>query len=403
MTDVTSRRNADLILACLCLSLRIMLVTVLFEVLTPLLPLIGHDLELSQPSLQAVLSVSMILGALFSLCGHWVVDRVGRREMVALSAILVCALGLLTTVVTSGLTYATILPAIFAVNAWGSVASRALLRDLSGERNYSKVFAYGQAGLEAACIVAPLVGGVTAMAWGWRPTFAAFCLALLLIPLMVAWAVPAPVAAHNALEPRRHDEPVVRVFHILLHKRCLAPVLLLCATQSSYSALLVATPFLLVDRFDMSVVAVGAMLSGFAGIGILGYLGTGSLVARIGEHRCVQAGVFLQGVSACTLTLLTLLAPPTFVMFTTALIAAQLGYCLVVPAANAWAMNVPEESRVAIAGTIIGLQALAGGGAALIASLTYDGSATSLAVVSVLAAAGATVLNIKSREAAAFR
>ncbi len=66
-------------------------------------------------------------------------------------------------------------------------------------------------------------------------------------------------------------------------------------------------------------------------------------------------------------------------------------------------MNVPEESRVTIAGTIIGLQALVGGGAALIASLMYDGSATSLAVVCVLAAAGATVLNRTHRGAPAVR
>ncbi len=403
MTRVTLRSNATLILACLCLSVRIMLVTMLFEVLTPLLPLIGRDLGLNQPSIQAAFSISMIVGAVFSLCGHWVVDRIGRREMVALSAILVCVLGLLTTIATSGRAYATILPAIFAVNAWGSAASRALLRDLSGARHYSKMFAYGQAGLEAACIAAPLAGSAAAMAWGWRPTFAGFCLALLLIPLMVAWFVPARPASHNACGSRHQDQPVTGTFHILANKHTLAPILLLCLTQSSYSALLVATPFLLVDRFDMSVVAVGAMLSGFAGIGVPGYLGAGSLVARIGEHRCVRAGVCLQGVSACALMLLTLLTPPSFAVFTTALLTAQLGYCLVVTAANAWAINVPEASRVAIAGTIIGLQALVGGGAALIAGLTYDGSATSLAVVCVLAAAGATMLTMIYRDTAEIR
>lgn len=388
-SHIPMSRGASVALACTCLYLRIILVTILFEVLQPLLPLIGRDLALGPTTLQTVLSAATILTAGVSLLGHPMVDRVGRREMVTISAVLVCGLGLLSTAVTSGFAYAAILPAILAVNALGSIAARALLRDLSGARGYGKVYAYGQAALEAACIVAPLAGGMMAVAWGWRPTFAVFCVVLLLILPMIKWLVPAPARASEPARPRR--PPRKRIGKAWRHHPSRAPIALLCATHAGYTALLVATPFLLTDRFDMPVTTVGAVLSGFAGIGVLGYLATGVLMPRIPANRCIRAGVMLQGASACALTGMSIQPAISLPMFMIALTTAQLGFCMVVPTANARAMDVPEENRAAIAGTLNGFLALVGGAAALIASATYDGSGISLAIVCGMAVLCATV------------
>ncbi|QET01014.1 multidrug effflux MFS transporter [Cupriavidus pauculus] len=392
-SHVPMSRRASVALACTCLYLRIILVTVLFEVLQPLLPLIGRDLALGPDLLQSLLSAATIMTAGVSLLGHPIVDRVGRRTMVTMSAVLVCALGLLSTAVTSGLGYAVILPAILVVNAMGSIAARALLRDLSGAEGYGKVYAYGQAALETACTVAPLAAGVMAIAWGWRTTFAVFCIALLLIVPMIGWFVPTLAGTRErtrTCRARRHGTG-----QVWWHHPSLPPIALLCATHAGYTALLVAAPFLLMDRFDMSVVAVGAVLSGFACVGVTGYLATGALMARIAPLRCMRAGVFLQGVCACALIALTVQPHVSLPLFMLALATAQLGFCMVVPTANARAMDVPEDSRTAIAGTLNGFLALVGGAAALIASLAYDGTATSLAIVYAVAAlAAAGVLRV---------
>ncbi|UIF85698.1 MFS transporter [Cupriavidus necator] len=148
-----------------CLVFRTILVATLFDVLSPVLPLIGADLGVSQARFQAFFSATLMVGAAVFLGAPWLVDHIGRLRAVTVSAAAACLLGLLSATAQSYLAYAVVLLAMFAVNAIGSVGNRALMRDLLTHERYKKLFAYGQAALEATSIVAPLAAGWLAAAW----------------------------------------------------------------------------------------------------------------------------------------------------------------------------------------------------------------------------------------------
>lgn len=406
------------------LTVRAVMVTVLFEALAPVMPMIADDLGVTPAGFQTLVAVALMTTALALLGAPWLVDSIRRLRTVSLSAILVCLLGLASTQARTYAVYAAILLCMYVINALGSAANRALLRDCVRHGEYRRLFAYSQAALEAASIVAPLLAAMMAAAWGWRVMFAVLCLPLLALPpllrhslrgTVVAGPVPAPglptiTPPTKALPAPTLPAPTLSARQLAQCLRAVRhPLLLLCATQAGFSALLVAAPFLLTSRGGLSVITVGMVLALQAGVGVLGFICIGALAHRVAEHRLIWCGLLVQALAALALWLLASLdhlalppliaAPPSAAALSAALLfaslaMAQLGFCLVVPVANAWAMDVDTGYRSAVAGTMLGMQALAGGLAACLAGLRYDGSAMSVAVVCTSAVIASMVTSI---------
>jgi DHA1 family bicyclomycin/chloramphenicol resistance-like MFS transporter len=360
------------------------LVATLFDVLSPILPLIGADLGVSQARFQAFFSATLMVDAAVCIGVPWLIGHIGRLRAVTVSAAATCLLGLLSAAAQSYLVYAVALLAMFAVNTIGAVGTRALMRDLLTHERYKKLFAYGQAALEATSIVAPLAAGWLAAAWGWRAMFAGFCLPLLAVPLLFAMFPPPAAPATRDARPSGQAMSLGDLARLCMTARI--PLILLCATQGGFTTLLVAKPFLLASRFGLSVTAIGLVFAGFAGVGVLGYLCSGALTARVSDRSLLAGGIFCQGLSALGLLLLSITEARALHLFLAALAAAQLGYCLVVPVANAWMMNVAAEYRAFAAGMLGGLQILTGGAVAFLAGIAYNDSALPVAVVCTISA-----------------
>lgn len=377
--QMTDRQRIGTTIVYVCLVFRTILVATLFDVLSPVLPLIGADLAVSEAKFQAFFSATLMVGAAVFLVAPWLVDHIGRLRSVTVSAVGASLLGLLSAAAQSYLAFAVALLALFAVNAIGAVGNRALMRDLLAHERYRKLFAYGQAALEATSIIAPLAAGWIAAVWGWRAMFTAFCMPLLAVPVLFAiFPPPAGAAAHD-LRPSRGTMSLRDLTSLCITARI--PLILLCATQGGYTTLLVVKPFLLASLFNMSVTEIGIVFAGFAGVGVIGYLCSGALMARVPERSLVAAGILCLGLSALGLLLLSITQAHALPLFLAALAAAQLGYCLIVPVANAWIMNVAAEYRAFAAGMLGGLQTLTGGAVAFLAGLAYNDSALPVAVV----------------------
>lgn len=386
---MTERLKSEATIVYVCLVFRTILVATLFDVLSPVLPLIGGDFGVSQARFQAFFSAALMVGALVLLGAPWLVDHIGRTRAVAVSAVATSLLGILSATAQNYLSYAVALLGMSAANAIGAIASRALMRDLLTHDRYKMLFAYGQAALEAASIVAPLVAGCIAAAWGWRAMFAAFCMPLLAVPLLLALFPPPVAPADRSAGPSGQ----AMSFGALLGFCRMAgvPLILMCAIQGGYTTLLVAKPFLLASRFGLPVTAIGVVLAGFAAVGLIGYLCSGALMTRVSERSLVVAGIICQCVSALALLLLSVTEAHALYLFLAALAAAQIGYCLIVPVANAWIMNVAAEYRAVAAGLLGGLQTLTGGAVAFLAGLAYNDSALPVAVICTISALIAAV------------
>ncbi len=391
---MTDRLRSAATIVYVCLVFRTILVATLFDVISPAFPLISADLGVSQARFQAFFSATLMVDAVVFIGAPWLIDHIGRLRTVTVSAAATCLLGLLSAAAQSYLAYAVALLAMFAVNAIGAVGTRALMRDLLTHERYKKLFAYGQAALEATSIVAPLAAGWLAAAWGWRAMFAGFCLPLLAVPLLFAM-FPPPAPATRDARPSGQAMSLGELARLCMTARI--PLILLCATQGGYTTLLVAKPFLLASRFSLSVTAIGVVFAGFAGVGVIGYLCSGALMARVSERSLVAAGILCQCLSALGLLLLSITEVRALHLFLAALAAAQLGYCLLVPVANAWMMNVAAEYRAFAAGMLGGLQTLTGGAVAFLAGIAYNDSALPVAVVCTISAlvAAATLRHVR--------
>lgn len=384
---MTDRPNSEAVTIYICLIFRTVLVAMLFDVLTPALPLIGADFGVSHAKFQAFFSVALMVSAVILLGAPWLVDHIGRQRSVEISTAVAGLLGLLSTTAGNYLAYAVTLLSMFAANALGSVASRALLRDLVNHERYKKIFAYGQAVLEATSVLAPLAAGLIAAAWGWRAMFAAFCLPLFAVPLLFAKFLPPAATIHARTSGRAVS--LGELTELCVNARL--PLILLCAIQGGYTTLLVGKPFLLAGRFGFSIAGIGIVLAGFAGVGVLGYVCCAALMSRVAERKVLAAGLCCQCFSALALMYLSFVEALALPLFLAALATAQLGYCLIVPIANAWVMNVATESRAVAAGMLGGLQALSGGTAAFLAAIAYSESALSMAMVCTISTTVAVV------------
>jgi DHA1 family bicyclomycin/chloramphenicol resistance-like MFS transporter len=317
---MTERLKSDATIVYVCLVFRTILVATLFDVLGPVLPLIGDDFGVSQARFQAFFSAALMVDAVVLLSAPWLIDHVGRARSVTVSAAAVSLLGILSVTAQNSLTYAVALLAMFAASAIGAVASRALMRDLLTHERFKTLFAYGQAALEAASIVAPLAAGWIAAAWGWRAMFAAFCVPLLAVPLLLTLFPPPAATVDRNARPSRQAMSLGALIGFC--RIAGVPLVLLCATQGGYTTLLIAKPFLLASRFGLPVTAIGVVLSGFAGVGLIGYLCSGALMARVSERSLVAAGIICQCVSALALLLLSFTEVHALYLFLAALAAA---------------------------------------------------------------------------------
>lgn len=83
--QMTDRQKIGTTIVYVCLVFRTILVATLFDVLSPVLPLIGADLAVSEARFQAFFSATLMVGAAVFLVAPWLVDHIGRLRSVTVS------------------------------------------------------------------------------------------------------------------------------------------------------------------------------------------------------------------------------------------------------------------------------------------------------------------------------
>jgi DHA1 family bicyclomycin/chloramphenicol resistance-like MFS transporter len=176
-----------------------------------------------------------------------------------------------------------------ATMAAAVVCARAMVRDLYEPEQGTHVMSLGLSGLGALAVASPLLGGVLAMALGWRSALAAVACFAAIVLVFVWRALPETLAMRN---PRALHGPTLfgNAAHVLAHPTFRAWTLLVTATYGGLFTLLAASSFAYIEVLGLTPAQYGlAMASGSLSY-VLGTFFCRRWLLRLGLLGAVRRG-----------------------------------------------------------------------------------------------------------------
>lgn len=319
----------------------------------PSLPEIVRVMETDVAGAQATLSSFLFGFAAGQIVWGPLSDRLGRKP-VLLAGLAIFLVATLACAFAPSVEALTIARAVQALGASGPIVlGRAMVRDLyEGPRAGRELARMGMImGLVPA--VAPVLGGILQMAFGWRSTFLASLVFALMLALVIILAMPETLRA-------RSPHPlslvsIVRGFGTLLHNRAFRVYVALTAlAYAGLFAFISGSSFVLIGIYGLSPVEYGFSF----GFGVLGYI-LGTIIAQRLVGRRGMDGVIALGVACLAAGGLLMLAGvatgiagPLGVVVPMAVYACGVG--LAMPQSQASAM-MPFPDRAGAASSFNGL------------------------------------------------
>ncbi|MBI4185145.1 MAG: multidrug effflux MFS transporter [Proteobacteria bacterium] len=355
----------------------------------PSLPSMKAALAADTAAVQLTLSVYLVGFACAQLVIGPLSDRFGRRP-VLLSGIGLYVLASIACALAPGIASLVALRFLQALGACsGAVLGRAIVRDLYGRERAARVLAYMGTVMALAPALAPFLGGILEVAFGWRSNF----VAMAALGIAVGVAVFARLAESNphpdaeALRPGRLAGNYLRLLGNGAYR---AYVAIVAASFAGLFAWISGAAFVLIETFGVAPDRFGFYFLWCVAGYMVGSFGSGRLTLRVGLDRMILAGALVQAAAGLLLLGATLggIGGIYGVVGPVTLYLAGCGLTL----PNGLAAAVGPFPRMAgAASALLGFSQMAAGAlAGYLVGRLYDGTGRSLALV--VAAAGAASL-----------
>ena len=318
----------------------------------PSLPDIAHVLEAPQAHVQLTVSYYLVGFAVGQIFYGPFSDRYGRRP-VLLAALAIYVIG--TGVCALARSIDPLLGARFLQGVGGAgsiVLARAIVRDLyAGVRAARELSLMGSISAFAP-IVAPMIGGVLQIAFGWRASFILMGLAAIVATALAARLLPETLR-------KRTSEPFSLAFlftsygAVLRHRGFLAYLGIISVSFAGLFAWISGGPVVLEEVYGFSPVKFGFTFSlGAAGY-MVGATIASRMVVRLGLDRMMALGVAaiaLGGIGFAAAVALHI--DGIWLVIAMAVFLAGMG--LAIPQAMAGALT-PFPDRAGTAASLMGL------------------------------------------------
>jgi MFS transporter, DHA1 family, multidrug resistance protein len=291
--------------AALALALLLGLQPVMTDLYLPALPLLARELAAPMSSAQLTMSALILAFGLSQLVWGPLADRFGRRP------VLLCSLSLLVLASVGATLASQIGWLVFWRAAQGAtmaaavVCSRAMVRDLYEPHQGARVMSLGLSGLGVLAIGAPLLGGVLAMAWGWRSALAAVACFAVVVLVFVWRALPETLAVRD---PRALHGPTLLAnsAKVLRHPTFRAWALLITATYGGLFTLLAASSFVYIEVLGLTPAQYGLTMASGSLSYLVGTFFCRRWLLRLGLLGTVRRGAMFSfagavGMLACVL------------------------------------------------------------------------------------------------------
>ena len=318
------------------------------NVYLPSMPGMARSLGVDFSTIQLTLSLYLAAVAIGQLVIGPLSDRFGRRP-VLLSGLALFVLGSLICLAAPNVGVLLLGRAVQAVGGCAGITlSRAIVRDLYGREQAASMIGYVTMGMAVAPMVAPTIGGVLEMLYGWRAAFV----------FLAAFGGLTLIVAARQLPETNHNRGSGGSARQLLHGyACLARsrpfwgyTLTTAFSTAVFFAFIAGAAYVMIDLMGRSPVEYGFYFATVSGGYILGNFLSGRFAARFGPDRMILAGtvVILAAVAAMAAAFAAglmhpaaLFAPMTFV---------GVGNGLVIPSGVAGAVSIKPNVAGAAAG-----------------------------------------------------
>ena len=297
-----------------------------------------------------------------------IADRFGRRPALLLALALFCAASLCCAVAT-GIETLIAARGLQALGAAGVVLlPRAIVRDLhtgdAAGRELSRIGAI----MSIVPVIAPLIGGVVQMTFGWRANF--------LVVVSVGIAAAAIVWRSLPETLQRRDAGPVRFVETLRHCRVLlgdrtfvAHAGILGCSYAVVFAWISGSPFVLQNLYGLSPFAFSIAYAVACGGALAGGSIAASLAMRIGLDRTMALGALCLAAGGLAMMACLALGLPPVASLVLCMVICHAGNMLTTPQAVAGALTpfphcagtassllgLVQQISAALAGTLVGL------------------------------------------------
>jgi MFS transporter, DHA1 family, multidrug resistance protein len=353
----------------------------------PSLPATAEAFGAPPATVQLTVTLFLAAFAVAQLIHGPLSDRIGRRR-VLLGALVVYVIGGLACWAAPSarlLIAGRLLQALGA--GGGPVVGRAVVRDLYEPERAARVLGYMGTAMALTPILAPIVGGVIHMAFGWRAVYLALAACGATFLGLAALLVPET--------NRRRDPDALRPGHLatnaadLLGDRTfLGYVLVVALMFGGQFAFISGSSFVLIEVLGVPPNVYG-LCFGLVAFGLMtGSFLAGRLVPRAGIDRLIAVGTSLGAVAGCLMAALAWSGLRTVPAVIGPMYAFSVGVGVVLPTAIAGAIG-PFPRTAGLASAVLGfLQLTAATAYGIAVGRLYDGTPIPMAVA--IAAAGLT-------------
>jgi MFS transporter, DHA1 family, multidrug resistance protein len=263
----------------------------------PIMPHVQRAFDIPQALVGLTFSVTLFTMAFTTLAYGSFSDRHGRRPVLLAGLALFTAGSVIAALATSvvGLVVGRALQAAGA--GCGATLSRAIAADAYGQERLVKVLAYLTMAYTVGPMIAPLVGGLLADAFGWRSVlwFAALAGGAILAS---SWRVLYETRAPELRRPRATSIPRDLVT-LARHPRFAAFVLQAGFSTAAFMAMASAASFLMQDYLGRPASEFGAYFFVLPLGFFLGSWISSRLAGRVSVERMVLVGSSLSFVGVC--------------------------------------------------------------------------------------------------------
>lgn len=321
---------------------------VAMQMFLPALPAIQRDFGVSAAEAQMTVSLALLAFGISMLVYGPLSDRFGRRRPLQIGMFLYCAGCLLCTVATSldMLIAGRVLAAVGG--AGGMTLTRAMVRDTYPPSQVAPALSQLMIGQIVPPMLAPVLGGLIAVSFGWRAIFitqTAVAVAVLLLVLRVPETLRQ---RHTLASPL---SLLTNYGTLLRHPRFNAFTLFNAIGIGGYFLCLAGAPLVLIDTLHLSPADYGLIFIVVPGSFMLGNILTSRLARRFSPTVMVPLGsaFSIAGPLAGLALVLTLPLSPWTVMIPAGIMT--FGHGLSMSSAQAASM----AARPTLAGAAAGL------------------------------------------------
>lgn len=331
------------------------------DIYLPSMPAMAADFSVSASQIQSTLVLFLFAMGTGQLLIGPLADRYGRRPVALGGIILYAASSMLAAVAVEfeWLQFARVLQGLAACST--SIVVFSAVRDCFSPKEGARYYSYLNGMICVIPALAPTLGGLLALQFGWRSTFVFMTLYAILILVFVGYRLPETrpknTVSSGPLYRWARYKPVIVETHFLFYAFACMAGMAAILSYVSYA------PVWLIDRLGVSELTFSGLFGLNAAVNIVACFAAPVVIKKLGNRPTVILALALMLVAATTEVLVQIFGPQTGLSaafsFMLPMMLLCIGFALLLGPATSMALSAFGE-RAGTATAMLGFIQMSG-------------------------------------------